>query len=128
MLLIMSILMFIFLICEIIVFSSIGETFKNGFFAADNIGILIVAILFIVSFILSSMEKNIVAFSIARTIITIFAWFVGFGLRSFGIGGMDHDKEFIPFLVIRLLLLFIAIPFSFMNYKNSSFANPSNLA
>ena len=57
MLLIMSILMFTFLICEIIALSSIGEAFKNGFIIADEIGILIVAILFLVSFILSIMKK-----------------------------------------------------------------------
>ena len=53
MLLIMSMLMFTFLICEYIALSSIGEAFKNGFIIADEIGILIVAILFLVSFILS---------------------------------------------------------------------------
>ena len=31
--------MFTFLICEIIVLSSIGEAFKNGFVIADEIGI-----------------------------------------------------------------------------------------
>ena len=127
MLLIMSILMFIFLICEIIILSSIGEAFKNGFIIADEIGILIVAILFLISFILSVREKNNAAFSIARTIITIFVWFVGFPMRTIGNGGMDVEV-FMPFLMIRSFLLLMAIIFSFMNYKYATLANPVNPA
>ena len=83
-------------------------------------------LLFLVSFILSVREKNNAAFSIARTIITIFVWFVGFPMRIIGMGGMDHDKEYIPLLVIRLFLLFIAVIFSIMNYINSTHGNPAN--
>ena len=122
----MVILMFIFLIIEIILLSSIGEAFKNGFVTADEIGILIVAILFLVSFILSIRDKDIIVLSITRTIITIFVWFVGFSLRSFGSDFEHHDSTFIPLMVIRLFLLFMAIPFSFANCKNSIPENPTN--
>ena len=71
MLLIMSILMFTFLIYEIILLSSIGEAFINGFIIADEIGILTCGILFLISFILSVIEKNIIVLSITRIIITI---------------------------------------------------------
>ena len=57
-LLIMSILMFTFLVVEIIILSCIGVFFKNGFIIADEIGILTVAILFLVTFRLSIKEKN----------------------------------------------------------------------
>ena len=129
MLLIMSILMFTFLTVEIIVLSSIGEVFKNGYIIADEIGILIVAILFLVSFILSIMEKNIIILSIARTIITIFVWFVGLTVRSFGtFGDFDHDGTYTPLLIIRGFLLLMSIPVSFMNYRIASLANPTNHA
>ena len=124
MLLIMSILMFTFLIIEIILLSSIGEAFKNGFVTADEIGIFIVAILFLVSFILSIRDKDIIVLSITRTIITICAWFVGFSLRSIGSDFEHHDSTFIPLLVIRGFLLFMAIPFSFANCKNTIPVNP----
>ena len=129
MLLIMSILLFTFLIIEIILLSSIGEAFKNGFIIADEIGILIVGILFLVSFILSIKDKDNIVLSITRTIITICVWFVGFALRSFGMDSENHDSIFIPLLVIRGFLLFMAIPFSFFNCKNTiSVVNPVNPA
>ena len=120
MLLIMSMLMFTFLICEFIILSSIGEAFKNVFIIADKIGILIVAILFLVSFILFIMKKNIIIVSIARTIITVCVWFVGFAIRNIGtLGDFDHVGTYIPLLIIRLFLLFIAIPFSVISCQNS---------
>ena len=126
MLLIMSILMFTFLTVEIILLSSIGEVFKNGFIIADEIGILIVAILFLVSFILSIKDKDIIVLSITRTIITIFVWFVGFAIRSFGtLGDFDHDGTYTPLLIIRGFLLFMSIPVSFINCRISSIANPA---
>ena len=47
-------------------------------------------------------------------------------MRIIGMGGMDHDKEYIPLLVIRLFLLFIAVIFSIMDYINSTHGNPAN--
>ena len=117
-----------FLIIEIIVLSSIGEVFKNGFVTADEIGIFIVAILFLVSFILSIRDKDIIVLSITRTIITINVWFVGFALRSLGMDSENHYSIFIPLLVIRGFLLFMAIPFSFFNCKNTISVNPLNPA
>ena len=118
MLLIMSLLMFTFLICEIIVLSSIGEAFKNGFVIADEIGILICAILFLVSFILTILKKNIIVLGITRTVITVAVWFVGMPLRGIGtMGDFDHDGTFFALLTIRGFLLFMCIPVSFMNMK-----------
>ena len=116
MLLIMSILMFTFLICEIIVLSSIGEAFKNGFVIADEIGILTCAILFLISFILSIRKKNITVLGITRTVITVAVWFVGFAIR--GIGSMDnfdHDGTYFALMAIRGFLMFMCIPVSSMN-------------
>ena len=67
MLIIMSILMFTFLICEIIVLSSIGEAFKNGFINVGEIRILTCVILICIK------KKYFNTFS-CKTIITI--WIV----------------------------------------------------
>ena len=128
MLLIMSILMLTFLIVEIILLSSIGEAFKNGYVIAYEIGILTVAILFIVSFILSIMKKNIIILSVARTIITVCVWFVGMPLRSIGtLGDFKHDSTYVPLLIIRGFLLFFSIPFSVINCQNAIISNRTNL-
>ena len=116
MLLIMSILMFTFLICEIIALSSIGEAFKNGFIIADEIGILTCAILFLISFILSIRKKNITVLGITRSVITVLVWFVGFAIRGIGtMGDFDNGDTYFALLAIRGFLLFMCIPVSVMN-------------
>lgn len=115
MLLIMSILMFTFVIIENIVLYSKGKAFKNGFIIADDIGILICAILFIISSILAILKKNIIILSIIRTVITVIVWIVGLTIRSIGMGDFDDMDTFFTLLTIRGILLFMAIPVSAIN-------------
>ena len=108
--------MFTFLICEIIALSSIDEAFKNGFVIADEIGILICAILFLISFILSFVKKYFTVLGITRTVITVVVWFVGFAIRGIGtMGDFDHGQTYFILLGIRGFLLFMCIPVSFIN-------------
>ena len=116
MLLVMSILMFIFLISEYFILSSIDLAFKNVFIIIDDVGILIIAILFLVSFIYSIYGLKGIN-SIVRSIMTVFVWFVGFAIR--GIGNMSSDFDnggtLFALLGIRAFLLFVSIPISFLN-------------
>ena len=80
--------------------------FKNIFIIIDDIAIFIIAIIFLISFILSIKNLNGIN-SIVRGIMTVLVWFVGFAIRV--IGNMRSSRAFI---------MFFAIPVSFLNnYK-----------
>jgi hypothetical protein len=119
-LLIISLLMFSFVIFENIVISSKGKAFKIWFIIVDEIGILICGILYLISFILSIRKKNITKLSIARTVITIIVWFSGVILRGVGTkrGEYDNDETYATLLGIRSILLFFSIPASIIICKN----------
>ena len=121
MLLVMSILMFIFLISEILYFNSLGIYTENIFIIVDEIGILVVAILFLISFIFSYNNKDGIN-PIVRTAITVIVWFVGFAIRGMG-NTMDHNFDYayinFIFLRIRTFILFFSIPISTINGKLS---------
>lgn len=116
MLLVMSIIMFLFLIAEITIFNSLGIYFDNVFVIVDEIGILVCAILFLISFI--TKERNVIN-PIMRSVITGIVWFVGFGLRGFG--NIMSDNTFneggikFGFLGLRSFILFFSIPVSTIN-------------
>ena len=117
MLLVMSILMFIFLISEYFILSSINMAFKNIFIIIDDLGIFIIAIIFLISFILSIKNLNGIN-SIVRSIMTVLVWFIGFAIR--GIGNMmssdfDNGGTLFALLGIRAFIMFFAIPVSFLN-------------
>lgn len=120
MLLVMSILMFLFLIAEISVFNSLGIYYDNVFVIIDEIGILVCAILFLISFIFSCNNKVGIN-PIVRTVITVVVWFLGAALR--GMGGSMSDTVFnemqtkFMFLGLRSFLLFFCIPVSAFNRK-----------
>ena len=117
MLLVMSILMFIFLISEYFILSSIDLAFKNALIIIDDVGILIIAIIFLVSFILSINDLKRIN-PTARTILTIFVWFVGTAIRGIGntkINNFDNIETLFTLLVVRGVLLFISIAVSAMN-------------
>ena len=115
-LLVMSILMFIFLISEYFILSSINMAFKNIFIIIDDLGIFIIAIIFLISFILSIKNLNGIN-SIVRSIMTVLVWFVGFVIR--GIGNMSSDFDnggtLFALMGIRAFIMFFAIPVSFLN-------------
>ena len=117
MLLVMSILMFIFLISEYFILSSINMAFNNIFIIIDDLGIFIIAIIFLISFILSIKNLNGIN-SIVRSIMTVLVWFVGFAIK--GIGNMmssdfDNGGTLFALLGIRAFIMFFAIPVSFLN-------------
>jgi hypothetical protein len=117
MLLVMSILMFIFLIVEMSVLNSYGIYFTNVCGIIDDVGIFTVATIFLISFIFARINKQGINPCI-RTAITIVVWFVGFAIR--GIGNMMFSRfnnSFIlfAFLGIRAFLLFASIPISVLN-------------
>ena len=117
MLLVMSILMFIFLISEYFILSSKDLAFKNIYIIIDDAGILIIAIIFLVSFILSINGLKEIN-PIARTIITSFVWFVGCVIRGIGnsmLNTFDNAVTLFVLLVIRSFLLFFCVPVSFNN-------------
>ena len=117
MLLVMSILMFIFLISEYFILLSMDLAFKNVFIIIDDVGILIIAIIFLVSFILSINGFKRIN-QIARTILTIFVWFFGAAIRGIGntkINNFDNIETLFNLLGIRVFLLFISIAVSALN-------------
>ena len=130
MVLIMSILMLIFLFFENKILSSMGGDYYNKFIIADEIAILICAILFLITFIFNKIIKNNKLK--LRTIITSLVLFIGFIIRMFSFGGFNdlssfddfdekmnnHSKQFALF-VIRTILLFISIIISVINSKNN---------
>ena len=117
MLLVMSIIIFIFLIIEISVLNSLGIYTENAFVIVDEVGILVVALLFLISF--SFSRRGIQGINpIVRTIVTIVVWIFGFALRGMGNMMVEDSNNigiFFMFLGIRAFLLFFAIPVTFVN-------------
>ena len=121
MLLVMSILMFIFLISEILYFNLLGKYTENIFIIVDEVGILVVAILFLISFIFNCNNKDGIN-PIVRTVITCIVCFVGIVIRAIGnvmVSNFDYFFNSFIFNLIRTFILFSSIPISVMNGKLS---------
>ena len=131
MILVMPILMLIFLFCENRILSPKGKDDYNKFIIADEIGILICAIIYLITFIFNKRIKNNILK--LRTIITLLFLFIGFVIRMFGFGGhknnsdtffdINEELDFlmtqITFWFIRGLLLAISGKVSFDNSKTN---------
>ena len=113
--------MFTFLITEILFLNSRGIYTENIFIIVDEVGILVVAILFLISFIFACNNKHGIN-PIVRTVITVIVWFVGFGIRGMGnaiIHNFDYMFTNFIFLGIRTFILFFSIAVSVSNGKLS---------
>jgi len=130
MILIMPILMLIYLFCENRILSPLGKDFYNKLTIADEIGILICAIVFLITFIFNNIIKNNILK--LRTVITSLVFIIGFIIRMIGFGGfhisgslddfdeeMDKQSKQFTLIIIRTFLLFISIIISVINSKNN---------
>ena len=114
----MSILQFCIIIGDIIIFSGFNLGSGMIFIIIDDIGILTVAILFLLSFIFYQGNK---INGCVRSAVTVVVWFVGFTFR--GIANMSMPDvidigALFGVMAIRTLILFFSIPVSFLNAKN----------
>ena len=113
MLLIMFILLFIFLISEYFILSSLD--FLNLYVIIDEIAIFIIAIMLFVYFLFSLM--GIKGKYIILMIFIIFVMLGGLILRVIGYSNNNGISNSIGILLmIRLILLSLALGFSFSNH------------
>ena len=123
--------MFIFLFCENRILSPLGKEYYNKYIIYDEIGILICAIYFLITFILNKRIKNSILN--CRTIITTLVLFAGITIRIYGFEGNTdtdagkgdindeenkHSKQFF-LAIIRTLLLMISIAISGISVQNN---------
>ena len=109
---IFAILLLGFLVIDYFVLSSIG-LFGNIFFMIDESGILLAALIFIFSFIISFYEICENLYKI-RTPLLIIIWFFGFGVRVFGNANahtLDLSGKLLKLTLGRTFILFFSIPF-----------------
>lgn len=112
-LLIISILMFMIIFIDIILFIILHYGKRMLFTAIDDIGILICGLLFLLSYKYFFSNKNKIN-PCLRTAVTVFVWFCGVGLRGASISDCEKDKVglFIGVMIIRTIILFFSIPCS----------------
>ena len=110
--LIFSLLLIGFLIADYFVLSSL-KLFGNIFFMMDESLIILVIILFLVSYILSFTENCKMNY-IARSVIVIIVWFFGCALRGFGSTNVFiyDEMKIMRLTIARTLILFFSIPVS----------------
>ena len=110
----LAIVIFIFILIENIFLITIGLFFKVILIHLDELGMLIIGILYILRY--NEKKKNICIKCLSVTL-TIVVWFVGFSFRGFQLA--EIDKEFkvgigigvcVIFLICRTFLLFFSIP------------------
>lgn len=122
MLLVISIIFFIFLIVEISVLCSYGF-YGNVFYIIDDLFNLTCAILFLISYISTlstNLEKKCRINPRVRTIITVIVWFVGSFIRLTGTLIVIPTKIHWTFYGIKTGIAFFAIPISFYNRSQVS--------
>ena len=112
----LAITIFIFILIDNIFLISYGLFFKVILIHLDELGMLIIGILYILRY--NEKEKNLYLKCITAGL-TIGVWFCGFALRGFEMG--NNNKEFksviavggcFILLILRTLLLFFCVPFA----------------